>query len=215
MPAAERNAVLQNYMLGQYMMDIPPPVTPLAWHDSTPEGASILTLFNMYNSARNALAAIGGGDLEKAEANRRQAIDDSTKHDAYPRLAFYSVRMAQGKSDLAKRNLEIAMEGKEPAYAIYAKAIDDAKTAQNWQLAVTHIEEARSRLADTPSLLPERIEVYPKVGRGAEVTELLLECKADYPSLADRCAIAAGQEPAAAPEAEALEAGASKLTVPQ
>ncbi|MEM7222226.1 MAG: M48 family metalloprotease [Pseudomonadota bacterium] len=211
-PAAERNAVLQNYMLGPYMMEVPPPITPLAWHDATPEGAAILQLIEKYNAARSAFMALGGGDLQKAESLARKAIEDATKHDAYPRMAFYSVRKAQGKGKLAKKNLELAMAGKEPSFAIYARAIEDAKAAEDWQLAVAHIEEARKRLADTPTLLPLRIEVYPKVGRKSEVAELLIECKADYPSLADRCAIAAGQEPAKAPEVEALEEGASSLT---
>lgn len=192
-PAAERNTTVQNYMLRHYLKDVPPPATKLAWSLNSTEAAGIRSLFTNYDAAKRSRAALADNEVAKAEAEAAKAVSGGTKHDAYTRLAFYEVRKTQGKESLARRNLEIALESPEPSYMLYKILIDEAMARRDWPRALSHVETARSKLADTPLLLPYRIELYRKTGRESETPPLLIECTADYPELAERCQAAAGQ----------------------
>ena len=192
-PAAERNATVQNYMLRHYLKDVPPPVTELAWNEKSSDAASIRGLFANYDAANNARTALAENKIGKAEAEASKAVSGHTKHDAFTRLAFYEVRSSQGNKALARRNLEIALESPEPSYMLYRTLLDDAMARGDWGEALSSVEAARSRLADTPLLLPYRIEIYRNTGRQNETTPLLIECSADHPELEEDCQLAAGQ----------------------
>jgi hypothetical protein len=76
---------------------------------------------------------------------------------------------------------------------LYRTLLDDAMARGDWGEALSSVEAARSRLADTPLLLPYRIAIYRKTGRQNETTPLLIECSADHPELEEDCQLAAGQ----------------------
>jgi len=192
-PAAERSVTVENYMLRFYLKDVPPPASDLAWNGKNAEAKTINALFANYEAAKTAYKALADGDMKLAESNARKAVGDVTKHDAYPRLAFYAVRKKQGESGLARRNLELARESSEPSLMLFKTLIDDAIERREWKEAVSLVETARRELADTPHLLPYRIELYPRVGREKETPSLVIECTADYPDLAERCQTAANE----------------------
>ena len=190
-PAAERSLSVQDYMLSEYIKAVPPPISEFPWRRNDPSAAPISALLASYDAARGALKALRKGETREAEGLARQSIIETTKHDALPRYAFYSVRKSQGKPDLAQKNLELAMRGSEPSFVIYKTLIDNAKAKRDWDAAVQQVEAARKSLADPPILLPDRIELYPKVGRGSEVRALVIECSTDYPELTPLCLAAA------------------------
>lgn len=192
-PAAERIATVQNYMLRFYLKDVPPPTTDLWWAKADPAAKGTLELFDNYDAAKAAYAALNDGDLKLAETKARIAVSGTTKHDAYPRLAFYSVRKRQGRKPLAMKNLELAQRGSEPSLMLYRALLDEATAAKDWAGAVLLIEEARLNLADSPFLLPYQIQIYRQTGRQKETPSLLLKCTMEYPELVDRCKAAAGQ----------------------
>ena len=192
-PAAERIGTVENYMLRFYLKDVPPPASDLAWNGKGKEAKTINALFANYDAARDAFKALADGNMNLAENSARKAVGDVTKHDAYPRLAFYAVRKKQGKSGLARRNLELARESDQPSLMLFQTLIDDAIERGEWKEAVSLVETARRELADPPHLLPYRIELYPRVGREKETPSLVIECTADYPDLAERCEEAANE----------------------
>lgn len=190
-PAAERIGTVQNYMLRFYLQEVPPPTTDLAWQGEEPDGQAIRSLFANYDAAKAARSALADGNTKLAEAEARKAVGEITKHDAFTRLAFYAVRKSQGKAELASRNLALARQSPEPSLMLYKIMIDEAIARRAWQEAVSIVETARQELADTPFLLPYRIELYPKVGREQETPGLVIECNAEYPALAESCETAA------------------------
>ena len=190
-PAAERIGTVQNYMLRFYLKEVPPPTTDLAWQGEEPDGQAIRSLFANYDAAKAARSALANGNTKLAEAEARKAVGEITKHDAFTRLAFYAVRKSQGKAELASRNLALARQSPEPSLMLYKIMIDEAIARRAWQEAVSIVETARQELADTPFLLPYRIELYPKVGREQETPGLVIECNAEYPALAESCETAA------------------------
>lgn len=192
-PAAERIGTVQNYMLRFYLKDVPPPTTDLAWNGKEKDARTIQALFANYDAAKAARSALAKGDTKRAESEARKAVGEITKHDAFTRLAFYTVRKSQGKNQLARRNLELARESPEPSLMLYKTLIDDAIERREWKEAVSLVETARRELADSPFLLPYRIELYPRVGRKDETPRLMIECNAEYPELAESCQTAANE----------------------
>lgn len=193
-PAEERIALVEEYSFKHYLELVPPDATDLAWQakDGSPETAPIRQLFAGYDSATMALEALKIGDLKLAEKAAKESIVDVTHNDAFPRLTFYKVRKGQGKDKLASKNLEFALESPEPSLMLYDTLIRNAMDKSDWNQAVSFVEEARQKLADTPYLLPFRIELYRKVGREQETPGLVINCTADYPELAAQCQEAAG-----------------------
>src|SRR5262245_31800306 len=108
--------------------------------------------------------------------------------EGFPRFALYMVRLSQGKKDKATASLDSALKAPKPGVTIFQARIRIAETAGNLQQAAALLDDARRRLDDPPALLPDRIRIYPKIGRQDEVTPLLIECQVQWRKMAKKCA---------------------------
>src|SRR5262249_38951953 len=101
---------------------------------------------------------------------------------------LYTVRLAEGQKDKAKASLDSALKGPQPGVLIWRARIRIAENEGNLKEAAAILDDARRRLDDPPSLLPDRSRIYPKVGRQNEATALLVECQVRWRDMAEKCA---------------------------
>ena len=99
-----------------------------------------------------------------------------------------SYRLVLDPKDKAKANLHSALKAPQPGVLVWQARIRMAEDEGRLQEAAALLDDARRRLDDPPALLPDRIRIYPQVGRQNEVTPLLLECQVRWRSMAEKCA---------------------------
>lgn len=190
-PADVRLEVLQEYLFREYRRLRPAPMTDLPW--ASRRTHPVITVMDNYQQASAAMGALSGRDLKKAELSARKAIGGPTARDSYPRLAFYSVRYAQGQRDLAQKNIELAMKGSRPALAASIIYIDMALERNEWDTAEARLQVASKAFNNAPQLLPQKIRIFKRAGREKEAAEAMRKCKEyDVRNLSEACEAAAG-----------------------
>lgn len=189
-PAGERKEAVQEYVLKNYKKVRMSPRTPLPWKGEA-GNPEIVDLHRKYEAASRAFQSLDQVEFAEALSLAKEAVRGQTVYHGYPRYAFYSVRLAEGNKSKAVANLEYALKDPRPGVLIWKERIRLAEELQGVPAAVELLDEARRRLDDPPYFIPERIRLYPRVGRKDEVSDLLIECQYNWRQLADKCEAAA------------------------
>ncbi|MCI0429942.1 MAG: M48 family metalloprotease [Rhodospirillales bacterium] len=184
-PADERRQNIQEYIAAHYRKTVMVPLAPLPWHASG--DSEISKAYEQFIAADGVFEQIEKGSLAEAENLARVGIGEPLANEGFPRYAFFFLRMAQGQKDKAKANLDSALRTGQPGVTLWRARIQVAEEEGRVQEAAALLDEARLRLDDPPALLPDRIRLYPKVGRGNEVTPLLIECELRWRQMAEQC----------------------------
>ena len=132
------------------------------------------TLANYLAAWRAKLLADGS---QEAESFARQAISGPTAQHALPRLAFATVRGAQGDARRERLNLTYALEGEEPNFGVYQQAIVHDLTAGASNSAFALLEQAWVRFKQPPGLYPFKIYAAVTQGDRQQATALTQECR--------------------------------------
>jgi len=188
-PAEVRAERLDDYINREHLFAPRPQATALPWQSSGHPTAAVLA---NYRNAREADSALAEGKLEEAESLIQLAVGKPTKADAYPRLIFSQVRAQQGDFGKSYRNLEIASDGPEPAFAVYRLMIENQLAGGQKEEAVRLVNKASRRLDEPPNLYPYQIAVLVGAEKKAEALALFSKCKLSYPDLAPECNRALG-----------------------
>jgi hypothetical protein len=197
--ADERREQLFEYAMAHYRGPVAP-TTALPWRAAENANASdsafttrrdarrIAAVFANYAAAIEADRLLADGELDAAEREARKGVRSPTEHAPFPRLVFYQVRKEQGRQDLAWRNLEIALEDRQPSVVIYQKAIQEAAAAGRIEAAMAVSDKAKAEADDPVTLWPWRIWLLAKTGQEREAVELQAECRLKFPGeLEDAC----------------------------
>lgn len=184
-PAAERRKRIQQYIAETYASAPLAPRTPAPW---LPGGSRDLARANaQLEAAAESLELLGSGNPGEAAKLASFAVDGAMTAEGFPRFAFFSVRRAAGEADKAKANLDLALKAAKPGVLFWKERMLVAESEGKLTEAASLLDEARRRLDDPPALIPDRIRIYPKVGREREATPLLVECELKWREMADEC----------------------------
>jgi Zn-dependent protease with chaperone function len=123
----------------------------------------------------------------EAERLARQSISGPTENHALPRLAFAAVRGAQGEQRKERLNLTYAMQGPEPNYLIYQRAIVFDLQAGDRESAFALIDEAWDRFNQPPGLYPFEIFASLIQGDRQRAVALNRECRLYFRNNARIC----------------------------
>jgi hypothetical protein len=185
-PASQRQEKIQKYIGAFYAEAEMPPLKLVPWRGGS--GNKIAKAHGQFVAAYQAFQNLDGGKLGDAERLASVSVAGAMTSEGFPRFALYMVRLGQGKKDKAKASLDSALKAPKPGVTIFQARIRMAETESKLQEAAAFLDDARRRLDDPPALLPDRIRIYPKVGRQNEVTPLLIECQLQWRKMAKKCA---------------------------
>ena len=179
----------QLYMFSLYRDTAYPAFQVTPWREVV-EAPAVSDLLKRYDYAFSAQRALEQGDLAKAARYARLGVSGASSRHSYPRWVFAMVRRAQGRNDKALLNLELAMQGPEPAASIYRKASLWLRQSGQEQKALGVLEQGFYRLDEPVQLMPDLISFYHAADRTNDASKLVLECAANYPDWARVCASA-------------------------
>ena len=188
-PAEVRGERVDDYINREHLFAPRPQSTALPWQAPGHPTAAVLV---NYRTARKASSALDEGKLDEAESLIRAAVGAPTKADAYPRLIFFQLRAQQGNFGKAYRNLEIASDGPEPAFAVYELMIKTQLADGRTDEAVRLVDKAARRLGEPPNLFPYQIAILVAAKKNVKALALFARCKVSYPDLAPKCNRALG-----------------------
>ncbi len=174
-PAKERRKETSNYLFRHPPVVVDP--TPLPWQRSA--NHSVVALIDRHRVANRAGDHLKEEDIETASRLGLRAISGVGSNLSFSRLVLYNVRMAQGRTDTALRNLEIAMASPFPSAHIHVAYVKHAIMKGDWELARTRLEAADAATGGAPDLLHPKILIYGHFGDKAGVRTALRDCK-DY-----------------------------------
>ena len=185
-PASQRKKQVQEYIAAHYAKPVPSAPIAVPWEASAT--SKLNKPHSQFRSADRAYRSLDAGRLDEAEKLASASVAGAMTSEGHARFAFYMVRLAQGQKDKAKANLDSALKAPQPGVLVWQARIRMAEDEGRLQEAAAFLDDARRRLDDPPALLPDRIRIYPQVGRKNEVTPLLLECQVRWRSMAEKCA---------------------------
>jgi beta-barrel assembly-enhancing protease len=185
-PAVDRKKQVQKYMAAHYAKAAMSAPIAVPWEASAT--SKINKPHSQFRSADRAYRSLDAGRIAEAEKLASASVAGAMTSEGHPRFAFYLVRLAQGQRDKAKANLHSALKAPQPGVLVWQARIRMAEDEGRFEEAAALLDDARRRLDDPPALLPDRIRIYPRVGRRNEVTPLLLECQLRWRSMAEKCA---------------------------
>jgi predicted Zn-dependent protease len=185
-PASDRKKEVQEYIATQYPKPIMSKPVAVPWEADVNSKLNKPT--SQLRAADRAYQSLDAGRLPEAEKLASASVAGALSNEGLGRYALYMVSLAEGQKDKAKASLDSALKAPQPGVLVWQARIRMAEEDGKLQEAVALLDNARRRLDDPPALLPDRIRIYPKVGRQNEVTPLLLECQVRWRKMADKCA---------------------------
>jgi predicted Zn-dependent protease len=185
-PASDRKKEVQEYIATHYPKPVMSKPIAVPWEANATSKLNKPT--SQLRAADRAYQSLDAGRLPEAEKLASASVAGALSNEGLGRYALYMVSLAEGQKDKAKANLDSALKAPQPGVLVWQARIRMAEEEGKLQEAVALLDNARRRLDDPPALLPDRIRIYPKVGRQNEVTPLLLECQMRWRKMADKCA---------------------------
>ncbi len=151
-------------------------------------------MLDKYWKASEALRAVEHGAIKQAEKLAREAVSGPTSGHAYPRLAFYSVRRAQGNEKKAISNLNMINRWDMASAQTFALAAQAYRRSGMLTEALDVLGKAESALGTKDPIYSELIAVYKAKGDGVNMARTLTECrKVKETNIVAQCHQAAGQ----------------------
>ncbi len=144
-----------------------------------------------YGHARQALALLSDGKLSEAQKAAGQAVSGRMKHDSLARYAFFKTRLTQGKKAKAIANLELALKGPRPAFAIYRQLSNLYWESGRRAESVKVLESAFEEFDKPPPLYPDIIYRAFSLGDTRKANMMSLECGVKHRDMRDLCQKAA------------------------
>jgi tetratricopeptide (TPR) repeat protein len=188
----KRGLTLAKYVKQQYRKERRRALQTEGLQHTLREGPGELILTN-YWKASEALRAIDSGDLKQAESLARQAASGPTSQHAFPRVAFYSVRDAQGKSEQAIKNLNLVDDWNNASTETFLLAARSYKDAGMYDKAISMLTKAESSLGIHDPLYPDYITIYHAAGKTEEALAVLEQCRqVEAKDIQELCQSAAG-----------------------
>ena len=181
----ERIVEIDAYVSSEYS-GAAPALQVQAWEAAKDQDATADILEN-YIAAIEAKGKLADGDVAAARKLAKTSLSGPTHAHAYPNFVAAAIERSAGASDPALAAYETALNGPEPAGAIYSEAsalyIDTGKRDK----AVQVIESGYTRLQEPPSLTVPLIRTYRVLGRQADADRTAALCAARWPRMQGVC----------------------------
>ncbi|GAB4366145.1 MAG: hypothetical protein Kow00114_23890 [Kiloniellaceae bacterium] len=127
-------------------------------------------------------------DLAGLEAKARQAVSGATEGDSYTRLAFFKLRKAQNRLQLAERNLDIALESDPAPSFQVVRAKADLLARRGERKAAFDLLEQNAETYEWPfQAYIMMIRLADAAGQGGRRGELVVDCAFKYPQSQYAC----------------------------
>lgn len=110
----------------------------------------------------------------KAKTKVMSAMKTVGQYDPVARNLLSYLREVQGRSDLARKNRELALKSGQAPYGIYATLLQDSMARDDLEGAARRLAEIEQTFGSQDSLLPTRIELRKR--RGERTGELEAAC---------------------------------------
>jgi predicted Zn-dependent protease len=130
-----------------------------------------------YWYASEAFKALEFGDLKTAEQLARKSVSGPTKNHAYPRLAFYGVRKAQGLDSKALQNLTLIENWDHASIQTFALAAQSYREQKKPKNSLKLLAKGEQVIGTQVPFLPEYIAAHKALGNQTQVAALLSTCK--------------------------------------
>lgn len=185
--AEERLADAELYVGREYAGAAQAPLQVEAWEAAKEEPATY-DLLESYIAAMEAKDRLADGDVAAASELAEASLTEATRGHAYPQYVAAEVLTARGSAESALRSYEAALQGPEPAGAIYVEASQLYwKTGQR-QRAFEVLFGGYRRLQEPPALAVPLIRTYRALGKQDDADRLAAECALRWPKMQELCA---------------------------
>ena len=184
--SVKRKANLEDYLETRYA-EIDRDNNTRAWRRAW-EGTAAARMAKSYSDVWKTEELLLQNNIGAAEESIRRAMAGGLSGHGQARLAFYRVRLRQGKLALARKNLEIALApGALSSLGVYREyanlLITDGKSGKAEQI----IDRAWDRYQAPAQLYPLRIQLAMLNGESGRAIGLVSECNKRAYALADDC----------------------------
>jgi predicted Zn-dependent protease len=182
----ERIVEIDEYVASEYSGAAAPALQVQTWEAAKEQDGTVDILEN-YIAAIEAKGKLTDGDVAAARKLAKTSLSGPTRAHAYPNFVEAAIEMSAGAREPALAAYETALNGPEPAGAIYSEAsalyVDTGKRDK----AVEVIEAGYARLQEPPSLTVPLIRTYHVVGRQADADRTAALCAARWPKMQGIC----------------------------
>lgn len=189
----DRKKDLASYIKREYLQERKRKLNKVSFEKSVKQGKGNRIQEN-YWYASEAMRALEYGDITEAVRLAKKGVQSPTQYDAYPRLAFYSVRMAQQKQNKAFQNLTLIKNWDNASIQTFTITSQSYRELGKHSSALNTLEKAESAIGSRSPFLSEYIAIYREMGKTDEMNKILSECE-KLDELKSQCFISAGQLP--------------------
>ncbi|MFL7011325.1 M48 family metalloprotease [Enterovibrio norvegicus] len=188
----ERELDLAHYVKREYRLERRRPINSDAINKKLKKGHAANVSKN-YWYASEALRAVEAGYLDEAEKLAKLAVRGKTKHHAYPRLAFYTVRAQQGQHKKALANLSLIKHWDYASIQTFNAAAQAYRQLGQPKKAEKILKTAEKSVGTTLPFYPEYIRTYNAMNKSALAQNTFAACSASSEeNIVNQCNEAAG-----------------------
>lgn len=173
----ERKKDMASYIKREYRSERRRPLTVDSFEKNVKSGKGNEIQEN-YWFASQAMKAVEHGDLDTAEKLARKSVRGSTKHHAYPRLAFYTVRKMQQQDEKAALNLKLIKNWDYASAQTFSVAAQSYRDQNKHQEALKILDKGSDIMGSNVVFLPEYIATHSEIGNQESIDAFLAECDA-------------------------------------
>ncbi|GAM71287.1 hypothetical protein JCM19236_6204 [Vibrio sp. JCM 19236] len=171
----ERKKDMAAYVKREYRSERRRPLTIEPFEQNVKSGKGSEIQQN-YWFASQAMKAIEHGDLDTAESLARKAVRGPTKHHAYPRLAFYTVRKMQQQDEKAALNLKLIKNWDYASVQTFSVAAQSFREQEQHKEAIKILDKGSEIIGSNVAFLPEYIATHSALGDQQSIDSFLAEC---------------------------------------
>jgi len=189
----ERSEDLMHYVKREYRKERRRKLQTTQFEKELKKGKGRQVIEN-YWAATEALKALEFGDIKQAEKLARKSVSGATSKDAYTRLAFYKVRMAQNNTSKAIKNLELIKNWDYASIQSFSVAAQAFSINEKYKSAESVLKQGEQTIGTRSPFYPGYIALYKKMGKEKLALEFFEECKVKAKdNIKNQCFISFGQ----------------------
>jgi len=191
----DRKKDLAEYIRREYRRERNIPMHCSRLHKTLKNRKSKAIMQNYWN-ASEAMRALENGEIKIAEGLARKSVSGITSGHAYPRLAFYSVRRAQGNMKKAAQNLSLIKNWDTASIQTFNLAAEAYRQLGKPDHSEKILAKAEKIIGIKAPFYPEYIRLYKETKRDDLANSALTECvAANIENIISQCYDAAGIVP--------------------
>ncbi|WP_334028552.1 M48 family metalloprotease [Alteromonas sp. P256] len=181
-----RDGNMKSYAMRVYQPEIRRRVNKKSWREIK-EITQVDETLTSYKLAFQAANALSEGETKLAERLALRSLTSSTKSHPYMREIMYDIRMAQGDSNKAMKNLELISRWEDASPDLFERRIERLLKMQKFKEALTAIELAEQTFGNESKFIIQKSIAQSNLGSNDKAIATLEKCE-KYSEQKDKCA---------------------------